>query len=472
MPKQQVSRKQLKFVQFLELLEADSEFLGAFETAPNSDTAWGCIKAAALKAQLPHPPQKLGDFLRIVSQHAANVPSQKLLLAVNNHRHASKVIANSNRQKKRELTNALGLGKGALPYSDLVTKNNLIIIQRDRIPDLYKCGTTLIDHGNEDLARDSEKVLFVPADDTWYVVGEHESIAFINSTGKSTLYLGCYSPSLYLTSCGIELVIIRGCCALCPDLIDHVNEVIDGVIHNRRGVRPTHGGKLIQYGWNAGPRHARVFGLVRNVANKKLNGEELAAQDKSILGIMSLTWNLLIAALPKEVIDPVKEKLAEASLPPMASPGNVKEHGYELSLPDGTLSWSTAERAPAEAYMSQNYTSPIHTDQLYAPYALNWVTMHEVIDHDAAGLHVRTKGSKFHRTSGGNYVDVSLGVVVRCAKDTVMAVKPTSRHGTTLSRPGVKCQGTAINFSTHIKTAFDKAMSAGGLVIDGGSNSE
>ncbi|KAI6113944.1 hypothetical protein EDD17DRAFT_1496919, partial [Pisolithus thermaeus] len=85
-----------------------------------------------------------------------------------------------------------------------------------------------------------------------------------------------------------------------------------------------HGGKLIQYGWNAGPRYAHVLGLVCNVANKKLNGKELAAQDKSILGIMSLTWNLLTAALPKEVVDPVKEKLAEASLPPMASPGNVK----------------------------------------------------------------------------------------------------------------------------------------------------
>ncbi|KAI5982197.1 hypothetical protein EDD15DRAFT_2181481, partial [Pisolithus albus] len=132
-------------------------------------------------------------------------------------------------------------------------------------------------------------------------------------------------------------------------------------------------GKLIQYGWNASPHHAHVFGLVCNVANKKLNGEELAAQDKSISGIMSPTWNLLTAAIPKEVIDPVKEKLAEANLPPMASPGSVKsecqhtgslqtltyiaEHGYELSMPGGILSWSTAECAPAEAYISQDYTS-------------------------------------------------------------------------------------------------------------------
>ncbi|KAI6000456.1 hypothetical protein EDD15DRAFT_2193090 [Pisolithus albus] len=172
MSKQQIAQKQLKFVQFLELLE---QFLGAFETAPSLDTAWGYIQAAALKAQLPHPPKKLGDFLCTVSQHAANVPSQKLLLAVNNHHHASNVIANNNRQKKHELVH--------WPHSDLVTKTNLTIIQCDCIPDQYKCGMVLVDHGNWDLARDGEKVLFIPADDTWCMVGEHESVAFINSTG-------------------------------------------------------------------------------------------------------------------------------------------------------------------------------------------------------------------------------------------------------------------------------------------------
>ncbi|KAI6009920.1 hypothetical protein PISMIDRAFT_24606 [Pisolithus microcarpus 441] len=143
----------------LVLLEADFEFLGTFETAPNSDSAWRCIKAATY-SQSPASP----------SSPKANVPSQKPLLAVNNHHHASKVIANNNRQKKHELTDALGLGKGALPYSDLVTKNNLTIIQCDCIPDQYKCGMVLVDHGNGDLARDGEKVLFIPADDMYMVV--------------------------------------------------------------------------------------------------------------------------------------------------------------------------------------------------------------------------------------------------------------------------------------------------------------
>ena len=46
--------------------------------------------------------------------------------------------------------------------------------------------------------------------------------------------------------------------------------------------------------------------------------------------------------------------------------------------------------------------------------------MHKVADAAAAALNVKTKKSKFHRTSGGNYVDISLRVVVKYAKDTAM----------------------------------------------------
>lgn len=87
----------------------------------------------------------------------------------------------------------------------------------------------------------------------------------------------------------------------------------------------------------------------------------------------------------------------------------------------------TADRAPAEGYMSQNYASyvifsydthysanggefsTIHTDRLFAPYALNWVTMHEV-ENEEVNSHL----------TGGNYVDISLRVVVKCATDTIM----------------------------------------------------
>lgn len=40
---------------------------------------------------------------------------------------------------------------------------------------------------------------------------------------------------------------------------------------------------------------------------------------------------------------------------------------------------------------------------------------------------------------------------------------PKFKHGTTLSHPGVCRQGTAINFSTHIKDAYEKAAAKGGF---------
>ncbi|KIM53276.1 hypothetical protein SCLCIDRAFT_60034, partial [Scleroderma citrinum Foug A] len=117
-----------------------------------------------------------------------------------------------------------------------------------------------------------------------------------------------------------------------------------------------HAGTLVQYGWNAGPRHACIFGLVRNI-KKKLTGEDCEECDKRILGVFALTWNLLTSALPKEVVKLTCDAIAEADLPVMASQGNVEDSGYQLDLPKGPLIFHTADRAPAEGYMSQNYAS-------------------------------------------------------------------------------------------------------------------
>ncbi|KIO06538.1 hypothetical protein M404DRAFT_24742 [Pisolithus tinctorius Marx 270] len=187
MPKQQVSRKQLKLIQFLELLEGNSRFIATFMTEPSSPNAWRYIEGAALKAQLPHPPKKLENFLHIVSQHAVHLTTSELLTAVNNYHHGRKAAANSNRLAKCELTNGLGLGKDPLPCADLATQLKLTIILCDHMPDPHKCGAILVDHGNKDLAGAGEKVLIVPADNTWYVVKEHASVTFINSTGDIEL---------------------------------------------------------------------------------------------------------------------------------------------------------------------------------------------------------------------------------------------------------------------------------------------
>ncbi|KIM58076.1 hypothetical protein SCLCIDRAFT_128995, partial [Scleroderma citrinum Foug A] len=77
--------------------------------------------------------------------------------------------------------------------------------------------------------------------------------------------------------------------------------------------------------------------------------------DKKILGIFALAWNLFTTTLPKEIIIPTCDAIAEAGLPVMTAQGNTKDIGYQLDLPSGPLHFNTAERAPAEGYLSQNY---------------------------------------------------------------------------------------------------------------------
>ncbi|KAG1827439.1 uncharacterized protein BJ212DRAFT_1452509 [Suillus subaureus] len=151
-------------------------------------------------------------------------------------------------------------------------------------------------------------------------------------------------------------------------------------------------------------------------------------KDSHALGILALSWNLLVASLPAEVSASCIEAIDGAGLPSMTikGDGSGEYSGYTLDLPNGPLCFSTAKQAPSEGYMSQNYESPIHTDQLYAPYAMNWVTLHSIMDPDQCQLHSDC-------SSGGNYVDVSLRVVVKCVTDTVMSMQPKFKHGTTLA---------------------------------------
>jgi hypothetical protein len=99
-------------------------------------------------------------------------------------------------------------------------------------------------------------------------------------------------------------------------------------------------------------------------------------KDSRALGILALSWNLLVASLPAEVSTSCIEAINEAGLPSMTVKGNNSgesltcifcaivgihilylDSGYTLDLPDGSLCFSTAERAPSEGYMSQNYES-------------------------------------------------------------------------------------------------------------------
>ncbi|KAG9310474.1 hypothetical protein JVU11DRAFT_9618 [Chiua virens] len=385
-------------------------------------------------------------LLLLVGRHDKLVTTS-LRQAIRTYRALQKNASNRSRTLKRTIAYALGLHKIPVSYQAICHTGAAYLLVRERMEDsCFKHHSILVDAGNEDLVQDTNKpvvTVSLDTDNTWHVVKPDENAIFINKMGE------------------VELAILRNSCAPCPELLSYVNTVIQEAVLDRRGCRPSHPGKLIQCGWNAGPRHARVFGLVRNIKHT-ISGEERAQHDQKILGICSLSWNLLTAHLPKEVVDGVSKAIAEADLPNMSMLDDYSDDGYELQLPSGTLSFKTAPRAPAEAYLVQNYSAPIHKDKLYAPYALNWSTQCEPGDvHE----------SHPEKSLGGNFVDVSLRVVVQSAADTFMAIRPGYKHGTTHSRPGTLRQGVAINFSTHIKEAYDTAIKAGGfhLEFDGGS---
>ncbi|KAI6046200.1 hypothetical protein EDC04DRAFT_2888345 [Pisolithus marmoratus] len=428
--------------EFFACLAADTTFMSALQTNALSTQEDHCIVHAAVQAQFSDTAITLEDFWCLFARHSDVAPLY-LSRAVHAHRMWQKKHHNVEHGAKRTLAKDLGLKGDTLPYAKSAEAiPNFEIIIRNRVDsDKHKRGTILVDVGNEDLLADltSPSLAVPPPGEDWYVVTPQKSAIFVNTEGK------------------IELVVIHGACGTHLDILEYVNSVISEAVQDRKGVRPNHGGELIQYGWNAGARHLRVFGLVNNLTQKtrkNLTDDEHQQKDGAILGILALTWKLLTKTLPEEVVAPTRAAIADAGLPPMASKEDISEHGYYLDLPCGQLQFQAAEQAPAEAYI------PIHKDRLYAPYAFNWVTEHRVYDHKLTKI-----GPRNSHSLGGNYVDVSLRVVVCCAPDTAMCLRPEFRHGTTLARPGTLCQGTAINFSTHIKDAYDAAVKAGGLEL-------
>ncbi|KAI6163939.1 hypothetical protein EDD17DRAFT_1755521 [Pisolithus thermaeus] len=384
--------------EFFACLAADTAFMSALQANSLSAQDNHYIVHPAVQVQCSNTTMTLEDFWCLFAHHSSIAPLP-LSKAVHAHRKWQKKQHNVECGAKRTVAKALGLKNDAFPYAKLaeVIPDLEIIYHNHEDLNEYKRGTTLVDVGNEDLlANLTGPFLAVPPPGKdWYIVSPGKSAIFVDTEGK------------------IELVVIHGCCGMCPDILEYVNGVISEAVHDCKGVHPNHGGELIQYGWNAGAHHLCVFGL----------------KDGATLGILALTWNLLTTTLPEEVVAPTKAAIADAGLPPMASKGDIKDE-------------------------------PIHKDRLYAPYAFNWVTEHRVYDHKLAKIAPSNPHSL-----GGNYVDVSIHVVVTCTPDTAMCLQPEFKHGATLARPGILCQGTAINFSTHIKDAYGAAVKAGGLEL-------
>ena len=83
---------------------------------------------------------------------------------------------------------------------------------------------------------------------------------------------------------------------------------------------------MVQLGWNAGPRHARVWGLAVSY-RKKLDEEVKASHDQDAIALVTLTWSLAKANLPAQVIEHIEACLKESGLPRIAT----------RNIPDGRI---------------------------------------------------------------------------------------------------------------------------------------
>jgi hypothetical protein len=80
----------------------------------------------------------------------------------------------------------------------------------------------------------------------------------------------------------------------------------------------------------------------------------------------------------------------------------------------------------------------------------------ETLEQVASATHSLTNTS-WPVGGGGNFVDVTLGVVVQQATGTLMAFQPEYLHGTT-RLCGAHNRTCTITFSTHIAEAFKIAL--------------
>ena len=87
---------------------------------------------------------------------------------------------------------------------------------------------------------------------------------------------------------------------------------------------PKYEGTMVQYGWNAGPHHAHILGLIRNI-KVKLSGEEHGGNmTGKFWALLLYHGTFLPVLLPKKVIKPTHDAIAAAGLPVMASQENVQ----------------------------------------------------------------------------------------------------------------------------------------------------
>jgi hypothetical protein len=74
----------------------------------------------------------------------------------------------------------------------------------------------------------------------------------------------------------------------------------------------------VQLGWNAGPRHARVWGLAKSFT-KKLNSSDMTEHDADAIALLTLCWSQAKTHMLTEIMGEIEKNFEESNLPRIAT---------------------------------------------------------------------------------------------------------------------------------------------------------
>ncbi|KAJ7190609.1 hypothetical protein GGX14DRAFT_603942 [Mycena pura] len=307
----------------------------------------------------------------------------------------------------------------------------------------------------------------------FYRVGADESVIFVDKDGygKTSLHL-CVLRQVFGNQSAQAEAILRW-----------FQHTIDNAVTERRDVRPTHDGRMVQIGWNAGPRHARVFGLAKSFT-KNLDEETKTAHDHDAIAAANIVWGAAKTWLPTDVTNGIDAALSKTGMPRIATRNVSEGTGFCLQLEGQKYLFPHYERAPPEAYLTRDYSSSLHKDPCYisGPSAISLnvgrsvdplpasfpsaapssASLSQTRPRRIPGHNVSTNNTLAENPSlwpadgGGHFVDMSLKVVVEQAAGTLLNFDSTKPHGTT-RLCGAHNYTVSITFSAHIMAAFEKA---------------
>ncbi|KAI0349787.1 hypothetical protein OH77DRAFT_1577594 [Trametes cingulata] len=208
-------------------------------------------------------------------------------------------------------------------------------------------------------------------------------------------------------------------------------------------------GMLVQAGYTAGSRSHPSFNWVRNLLRRReLSPEFLATSDYHTSCLFALAWNIIRARLPGTITTDWVDFLRDNGLPAMdAGIGMGGVTGdYAIRFGDEEVIFHEAELAPPTGLLHLNYSRAIHWEHQPHAYSVQWI-----ID--------RTHGPE----CGGHFYISSYGVQIINTSDTLIAWRPTDRHGTSFaafspddSNPEYQQVGICFVTSNRLATVFER----------------